>query len=712
VLLAAVLLVPALALTPQSGPLEADGSTTVPPDINLVLLTSQNHPGMMLVDWTVDEEAIPFADDATYLAYRLQWSLNGSANVSEAVIVRQNEPFTRLIIPNLSTGNYTATISGYVNQHETTGWFSTTSATTEVTEGASPESMVCPNPGGPHGHEEEQGHNDGDEVPEGEVDNGEESGVGDAEDLGVQNLEEETEEEGAPETPVLICVTPSGVSEDAIVDLTIYINTSSGGMGTAEAPHSEFVWGWDFPQGKCVGFSSTSCPANPSSDYFLARINYRDRAGVTTSRWWSAFDDDGHLFYSATQVLVPLRLEVGPPVKLTFDLSEQGINSITLEGELFKETESGPAPLEKGLTDEQGNLAFDENFNAIDPKDFINPCVEIYNSKKQFVNIECGYDGSPFSADPDTPGYWKMRLPAPTDGDYYKIFFVDRANYFGLDNVLLYNVKFAAEWAGPLSGSSRTRSESYSTAASFSSTTSGIDAVLRPAQQLQATVQSVPASYTDARIMVFDPISQRWAGGAMAKVDDENETHTWGANVTGLVQGRAYRIYFSFHGDGVGQRFWLVGGGDLTTAPGIVPGDDLTEPWPNRPYAVTVHNADGSLIDDYDTVCVALIRTDDSVAASSCNDGNNFFGSPGIVLMQRVLPGSYRAIAWRVANPSAAILVGAIEVPASGQTPFLGISSISAAGISNYDGQNLGGNWFIQDFLDIDTPTNSAVIIP
>jgi hypothetical protein len=305
-----------------------------------------------------------------------------------------------------------------------------------------------------------------------------------------------------------------------------------------------------------------------------------------------------------------------------------------------------------------------------------------------------------------------MRLPKPIGDDHYRVYVVDRSNFDPQQSVLLYSVKFAPQWCGGgLNPSECTRAENYGAAAQFTTTTSGLTTILREAQQLRVTVSAVPNGYDQGDIQVYDEISGRWTRGAMTTVSAEAGTQTWGANVTGLVQGRAYRIYFSFHGDGVGQRFWLVGGGDLTTAPGIVPGDDLTEPWPNRPYAVTVHNSDGSLIEEYDTVCVALIGADDSVAASSCNDGNNFFGSPGIVLMQRVVPGPYRAIAWRVANPSAAIVIDDIDVPESGQAAFLGISSISAAGISNHNGQSLDplalpGNQTIA------TPTVSAVIIP
>jgi hypothetical protein len=377
-------------------------------------------------------------------------------------------------------------------------------------------------------------------------------------------------------------------------------------------------------------------PCITGVDYMLARFNYRDRAGVSTSRWWSAFDDDGHLFNSATPVLVPLRPEVGPPVELTFDLDETGLDSIELSGGLFKVSDGATVGLEQGLSDGDGQVIRDpDTRKAVDPRDFINPCIKIFNSRRQFVNLECGYDGSGFFAEPNQPHLWRMRLPEPTGDDFYKVYVVDRANYFGVQNILLYNVKWAAQWFGTPESNAFSRAENYDSALGITTTTSALNAVLRPAQQLTATVVDVPEGYSGARISVYDSIADRWLGGEM----QEDEPGTWNANVTGLVEGRSYRIHFDFGGDEVPSRFWLVGGGDRDSGEGVVPGPTITEPWPNRPYAVTVHNADGSLINEYDTACVALIRADESVAASACNDGTNQLGSPGMILLQRVVSG-------------------------------------------------------------------------
>jgi hypothetical protein len=113
------------------------------------------------------------------------------------------------------------------------------------------------------------------------------------------------------------------------------------------------------------------------------------------------------------------------------------------------------------------------------------------------------------------------------------------------------------------------------------------------------------------------------------------------------------------------------------------------------------------MITEYKTVCVALIRPDLSTAASSCNDGANALGSAGLITLQRVVPGSYRAIAWRVATPDLAVVIGQINVPQEGQLPFLGFSQNYAAGLNNYAGQTLEPLPFVNV-----SPTNSAVIIP
>jgi hypothetical protein len=103
-----------------------------PPAISVTVETSVNHPGMMLVEWTVDQTVggnlvPPNSNDAAYDAFRLQWSEVGSTSVSEAVIVRQSEPFTRLVIPNLAAGHHTVTVSGFPRNG--VPWVATTSAT-------------------------------------------------------------------------------------------------------------------------------------------------------------------------------------------------------------------------------------------------------------------------------------------------------------------------------------------------------------------------------------------------------------------------------------------------------------------------------------------------------------------------------------------------------------------------------------------------------
>lgn len=658
---------------------QADGDphAFTPPEISVTAATSAAHPGMILVAWSVAGEPDPTDRDASYRFFRLQWGKTNDTNVSEAVIVQRDLPFTSLVIPSLSEGEYAVTMSGRPQpwRPNPMEWVATTSVTVTVDADAPAADMECPPAPNP---------------PVGPF------GVG---------------------TPSLLCITPTNASPEADMNFVLYKDSQSGDMAASVGAFPQtYVWGYNFPaiSQKCDGELTTSCMDTNESEFMLARVAYRDRKGVSTTRWWTAFGDTGTTFFNATQVLVPTTSSAGPPVHLSIDLTEGDF--ITLEGELRKGEGEG-AQLEAGSFTEEGVLI--DN----DQKDFINPCVKVFNAASQFVNLDCGFGGRGFGVDEDTPGKWRMRLPQPAAGDFYKLRFEDRLNFDPNDGVLAYRVKFATQWCGAPAEGRCNRVERFADAHAFTTTTSGLNGVLREAQQLTVTVSAVPEAYNGADIRLYDEVAQRWIAGALEVASTDGDTKTWTANVTALVQDRPYRIYFAFWGPGVPSRVWLVGGGDLQTAPGVVPGTDLTEPWPNRPYAVTVHNADGSLIEERDSACLALIRSDDSVAASACNDGDNFFGSFGFIQLQRVVPGTYRAIAWRTNNPENAILVGAVEVPGSDQVAFLedalNPSDITAAaGISNWTGQSLDGTWSVpkpepdEGAINYDTPTNSAVIIP
>lgn len=652
------------AITVTTAQLTKANGDFIAPAITVSAESSDDHPGMVRVSWAIgsgETAEDPTSHEASFERYLLQWATTGASpqQVNQALIMRRDEPFTSLVIPNLTADDYIVTISARPEEwrQNPPQWASTISAQVTVTTSAEAASMTCPTP--PSGNEGP--------FPAG--------------------------------TPGLICLTPSNATSGANMNFVLYKGTQSGDLAaTVGAAPNTFVWGYkypNFPAENCDGEVTSSCNESSESQYFLARVNYRDRAGVSTTRWWGAFDDLGETFYNATQILVPTSPAVGPPVHLNFDLTEGDF--ITLEGELQKGTGQ---PLEKGVF---------ENGTLQDPKDIVNPCVKVFNAARQFVNLECAFNGWPFSISEEHPGRWRMRLPRPTGDNFYRVYFVDRSNFDPQTNVLAYSVKFAPQWCGgDLNPSECTQAETFNTAAQFTTSASGLTAILRDAQQLRVTVSAVPNVFDYGEIRVYDEIAQRWTSGAMTVVTTEGETSTWGSNVTGLVQGRAYRIYFRFFGPQNLHRSWLVGGGDLATAPGVVPGSDLTEPWPNRPYAVTVHNSDGNLIEEYNSACVALIRANESVAASACNDGDNLLGSPGIVLLQRVVPGTYRAIAWRTGSPQSAIVVGTLEVPASGQEPFLeGRSATYAAGISNWTNQSLGALP-----SGIPSPTVSAVIIP
>ncbi len=389
------------------------------------------------------------------------------------------------------------------------------------------------------------------------------------------------------------------------------------------------------------------------SPYMRARLQYLDMAGEMVSQWWSAFGETGARFDTATDVLVPIDPASGP-VRLDFDLGAI-TDFITLSGEFAKESGSGSAPLVAA--------------------DFERLCVQVFDttvgqSTPQLVysQIMCANRGSTSFYDNANPGRWRIKLPAAD----YRLRFQDEANYFGDAGVLLANVNFAPEWCCSIG----TRVETSAQAQVLGTTTSGLNVVLRTAKQLQVTVSGVPAEYatldTDARIVVGDDFGN-WTGGAMVTTS----ATTWGANVTGLVEGRPYKIFLAFSGsNGAPDRWWLVGGGTLDDAEGIVPGDTLDEPWQPAPYVVTLHHTDGTPTGT-NQGCVAVFPVGSTTqVASNCS---NAYGE---VTLQRLVPGSYRVIAW-TADGASTLEVGQFEVTPTqsqfayveGQTYAMGIAN-------------------------------------
>ena len=371
------------------------------------------------------------------------------------------------------------------------------------------------------------------------------------------------------------------------------------------------------------------------SPYMRARIQYLDMSGQAVSQWWSAFGESGARFDTATDVLVPMD-PAGGPVRLDFDLTRI-TNFVTFSGEFTKVSDSGSAPLV--------------------PADFERLCVQVFDTSVDqttpqlvYSQVMCANRGNTSFYDDAYPGRWTIKLPAGN----YRLRFEDEPNYATENGTLVSNVKFAPEWCCETGGS---RAEQSMQARVLSTTTSSLNVTLRPAKQLQVTVSGVPADYatsdTQANIVVGDDFGN-WTGGAMAT----SSATAWTAFVTGLVEGREYKIFLSFSRDGFPTRWWLVGGGTLDGAEGIVPGDQLTEPWQPAPYLVTLHHTDGTPMGE-DEGCVAVFPVGSTTqVASNCTDGQ------GDVPLQRLVAGNYRVIAW-TADGDSVLEVGEFEVTAT-----------------------------------------------
>lgn len=350
-----------------------------------------------------------------------------------------------------------------------------------------------------------------------------------------------------------------------------------------------------------------------------ARVQLVDNAAIDAGRWWTAFGDEGLTASSATQVLLPA----------------SGDGSVNL----------GTVTMVPGvrvggvLTKSVGGQT-----ESLDGTDFGSLCVDVFanvgaQTWEQF-NTVCGYPEQGFGVDPEELGRWQIALPA---GKSYRVLFVDRANYYGLDNVLLYNVKFARHWWRSDGGYAENVAQATDIVVGRGSAAiTGIDGVLRPSKQLRLDVVDIPAeidvSTLQGRIAVVDEFDN-WTGGAM-QVDAV--ARTVGANVTGLVDGREYKIFLSFSGPGNFSKWWLVGGGTLDDATGSVPAELIREPWPVDPLLVTLHRSDGTPFGPGDA-CVVMAAVEDPATplASACTE------QYGVVRLQRVPAGAYRVVAYQ-----------------------------------------------------------------
>jgi hypothetical protein len=567
----------------------------------LTVTTHADYAGMMYVQW--------YQPNAQ--ALRLQWSTDGT-NVSESVLIPS--PGTSrdgIILPNLTAGAYSVTLSVLTQQQP--DWHATVSAQATIAQSAPAANCPAhPLPGG-------------------------------------------------GTTPATLCgdlTARSGTTES----MQVYSDGASSGIAI-----SGNTFTWAPPNDQWAHTTYHRRDVFGVSPFMRARLQYLDMAGEMVSQWWSAFGETGSRFDTATDVLVPIDPTDGP-VRLDFDL-DRITDFITLAGEFQKETGAGSAPLVAA--------------------DFQRLCVQVFDvgveqTTPQLVysQVMCANVGAPSYYDNEHPGRWRIKLPNAR----YVIRFQDEANYYGDAGVLLANVNFAPEWCCSVD----TRAETREQAQVLSTTTSGLNVVLRPAKQLQVTVSGVPAEYatlaTQANIVVGDDFGN-WTGGAMVTTS----ATTWGANVTGLVEGRAYKIFLSFSGsNGEPDRWWLVGGGTLDSADGIVPGDVLVEPWQPAPYLVTLHHANGSPLGNNEG-CVAVFPEGSTTqVASNCTNGQ------GEVALQRLLAGRYRVIAW-TANGESTLEVGEFEVTATQSMSTRQGRNDHAVGIANLtalgDGATLGGSY-------------------
>jgi hypothetical protein len=453
-------------------------------------------------------------------------------------------------------------------------------------------------------------------------------------------------------TPAILCGTLTGLPSEGRNSMQVYSDGSSSGLAIY-ADGGADVFTWRQPDDQWPHTTYHAQGALGVSPYMRARIQYLDMAGIGVSQWWAAFGEIGSRFDTATDVLVPMD-PAGGPVRLDFDLTRIS-DFITLSGEFQKETDSGPA--------------------ALVAADFQRLCVQVFDigveqTTPQLVysQVMCANEGNSSYYDDANPGRWRIKLPNAR----YVIRFQDEANYYGDAGVLLSNVNFAPEWCcgdGP-------RAETREQAQVLTTTTSGLNVTLRPAKQLRVDVTDVPAEYatldTWANIVVGDDFGN-WAGGAMVTTS----ANRWGANVTGLVEGRAYKIFLQFSGsNGAPDRWWLVGGGTREGAAGVVPGPVLTETWQPAPYLVTMHHTDGTPMSEGEG-CIAVFPVGSTTqVASNCTD---WYGE---VPLQRLLAGTYRVIAW-TADGQSTLEVGQFEVTTTQTMSSLGWRWDFAVGITN-----------------------------
>lgn len=571
-----------------------------PPLFTITTETSPDAPGMAKVTWAMNQAIFDsFANQQWH--YRLSWvTTSGGSPIGTVVLDQQSQQrtaTTAVIIPNLEANtDYTITIdivTASANSYYSVAAVAPVTSTVSVSAGplaACASGLIC----------------------------GEWAAPG---------------------------------ATNPRIRTSIYTNATSGDL---------------FQNGNGVTWSAPSeWPTHNrrgGEGWIPATFLFDDSSGQTAPEWWNPFpSDDGTTFERSTPMLV--------------EIGGQSVNFGTV-------TLSAGTPISGVLTSQ----VVDENglpiiVNGVEqsrplvPSDFKDLCVEVLRDlgdgqSVEFTSQNCaGPSGFGISSD---PGHWQMSLRPGN----YRIRFIDRANYFGTANVLLYNVTFSAQFWRPDGlrgerlfpdpGNQEIRASELLEVTS--SARNDINGVLRPARQLRIDIVDIPFTADMAQssnlgnlmgaVYAQDTVSGAWTGGAMTLVTSSASpplvtSATLSANVTGLVAGRAYKIFLMagnipwFPG-ALGEQ-WVVGGGTLENASGIVPGPVISEPWPVRPLLVTMHRPDGSTYGN-DEACLAVFRAGANAvgapAASRCTD------SSGEIELQRLPLGDYEVYAYRKSGGS------------------------------------------------------------
>jgi hypothetical protein len=397
--------------------------------------------------------------------------------------------------------------------------------------------------------------------------------------------------------------------------------------------------------------------------WYRARLQLVDYAGLVTSRWWTqpGFTDldTGATFLDATDYLVPDEdSNGGTPPTFLITLDDAGV---VLEGTIFKDVDGVATQLDRRSLFDGGDIA--------------SPCVAVFTEVDDdwpWVQDICAFGGIPgdtqeggFTSLSSSlgPGDWRFRLPEGV----YKIRVFDRTSFERGSNVLEMRVRFAAQWYTSESDIAENLDQAETLDTTDGVDRSDLDVTLRDGKNLDVVVTDVPEGFrSSARVVVTDEHGNWFQGAAVFDEDDA----TWTTAFTGLVEGRRYKVFLYFSGS-EGYRWWLVGGGTLDLADGVIPsGEELIEPWQPMPYAVAVVDQFGQPWGDGEA-CFSLAvpgeTGEDAVVASSCTA--NVDGTRGVVVLQRVLAGSYRVLGW-VQDPDTgeqvgeAIDLGTIDVAA------------------------------------------------